>query len=56
MQVVTRDKSMTSLEEIDQLPPPPPPVDPWEDASTIDDSSLTYERIPKIRDRQISSA
>ncbi|XP_063441794.1 hemicentin-1-like [Mytilus trossulus] len=56
MQVVTRDKSMTSLEEIDQLPPPPPPVDPWEEASTIDDSSLTYERIPKIRDRQISSA
>lgn len=56
MQVITRAKSMTSLEEIDQLPPPPPPVDPWEDASTIDDSSLTYERIPKIRDRQISSA
>lgn len=52
MEVVTKSKSLTSLEEIDQLPLPPPPVDPWEETSTTDGGSLTYERIPRIRDRR----
>lgn len=54
MQVITRrkSKSITSLEEIDRLPPPPPPIDTWEDSSTLEDASLTYERIPRSREMQ----
>jgi hypothetical protein len=54
MQVITRrkSKSMTSLEEIDRLPPPPTPIDTWEDNSTLEDASLTYERIPRFREKQ----
>lgn len=57
MQVITRKKSksktsLTSLEEIDRLPPPPPPIDTWEDSSTLEDASLTYERIPRLHEMQ----